>query len=273
MYKLAVFDLDGTLLNKKNEISDANMEALSLLEDSGCEIILATGRPDILAKEYFKKLNLKVPMIACNGAVLRNPFTNEEYLNQTLAEKLLLDVLEICIRDKHHFMIYTPNLIIGSANRKIKYFEKRNLKLADECKVALMILNDVEDILNIVSEYQVNKVLILEDDPKEFEKLPDKLKDFKKITFCQSNVGHMDIMLEGVSKKNALHILAKSKGIESKDIVVFGDNHNDLEMMKYGGCAITMDNAVDEVKAIADYISKHHDLDGVAHAIKEFILG
>lgn len=74
MYKLAVFDLDGTLLNRDHEISKENLKAVKKLEKLGLKIVLASGRPHTLMKPYIHQLNLKGPIIACNGAFIKKVF-------------------------------------------------------------------------------------------------------------------------------------------------------------------------------------------------------
>ncbi len=165
-------------------------------------------------------------------------------------------------------MVYTSDVILASRNKKADFFLKRNEKLDEDCQIPIIM--DVDPAI-IADKYQVNKILILEYDQTRFESLAPKLSQFEGIHYCQSNNGHMDVMAEGVSKGDALEFIAKLNGIDSSNIVVFGDNHNDLEMMAYGGCSITMENGVEAVKKIADYISLHHHKDGVAYAINNYV--
>lgn len=269
MFKLAAFDMDGTLLNEADEISQANMEALKKLMNKGCQIVLASGRQDFLLKEYIKRLEISGPVISCNGAVIRNPLTHVFIQSETLSKSIVKQLLELCLAGNHHYMVYTSDVILASRNPKAEFFLKRNKQLDEECQIPILFDVDPECISR---DYEVNKVLILEYDEGRFGTLDAKLKKIHGIHYCQSNHGHMDIMREGVSKGNALRVLAHLNGIQPEEIVAFGDNHNDYEMLEFAGCAIAMGNSVDELKRISDFISVDHNHDGVAYAVNRYLL-
>ena len=82
---------------------------------------------------------------------------------------------------------------------------------------------------------------------------------------------YIDIMKKGVSKRNAINIVADQLGIKQEEIIVMGDGKNDIPMFEGVGLSVAMENAVDEVKGKADYITASNNDDGVAKAIKKFI--
>ncbi|MFU0825856.1 MAG: hypothetical protein ACFWTK_12930 [Clostridium sp.] len=79
-------------------------------------------------------------------------------------------------------------------------------------------------------------------------------------------------MKKGISKGNAVKILAEFYGLKREEVICIGDGENDLSMIKYAGLGIAMGNAPDYVKKEADYITETNDEDGVAKAIEKFIL-
>ncbi|MFD3158077.1 Cof-type HAD-IIB family hydrolase [Haloimpatiens sp. FM7330] len=268
MYKLAVFDLDGTLLNDQHEISNENIEALERLKQNGCKVAIATGRTDLLVKEYAKKIKINGPVIACNGALVRNPFTKEEVFKRIIPQSEVKKIIDICKKDDHMFMAYSKECILSTQNYRAKYYEERNKKLDLDCKVKIIITDDAK---YISSNFEINKILIIENNEEKYNELPQKLQGVSGVTICQSSTGFMDIMPKGTSKKNALEMLAKSENISRSEIVAFGDNYNDIEMLEYAGCAITTENGVDSVKEIVDYISIDNNKSGVAYAIKNHL--
>lgn len=269
MVKLAVFDLDGTLLDDHHEISDDNLRAVKALEASGCKIMIATGRPDMLLKEYVKKLEMDVPVISCNGAVVRNPFSKETLLNKTISKKQVKEIIEICIQDDHIYMAYSDDAIITTDNYRTQYFLERNKRLEDDCKAKFII----EDNASYIAEtYEVNKILIIEKDGFKYQKMNEKFESFSNLSKVQSASGFYDIMPENTSKKNAIDHIIDHYNIDISEVVAFGDNYNDLEMLKHVGMAITTDNGVMPVKEIADFISVDHSESGVAFAIDTFVM-
>lgn len=269
MYKLAVFDLDGTLLDKHHEISEENLYAIKKLESKGCKIVIATGRPDMLVKEYVKKMDILEPVISCNGAMIRNPFTKEVVFKKVIAKEDVKAIIELCQRDHHIYMAYTEDAIISTDNYRTQYFIGRNQKLEKDCRTNFII---EENASYIAETYEVYKILIIEKDTDKYLRIDEKFKSFSELTRVQSASGFYDIMPENTSKKLAIDHLIDHYHIDISEVVAFGDNYNDLEMLKHAGTAITTANGVSAVKEIVDYISVDHNESGVSYAINTFLL-
>jgi len=269
MYKLAVFDLDGTLLNNQHEISDENINALNRLKKTGCIVSIATGRTDLLVKEYVKKIELEVPVIACNGGLIRNTNTGEILYKRVMPKNKVAQIIDICINKKITYMIYTKDYIITIPSDRLEYFEKRNEILDEDCKVKFIVSSDLDFI---VEQHEVYKVLIIEKNSIKFDLISEQFNEIEGITMCQSSNGLMDFMLEGTSKQKAIELLAKENNILPEEIVAFGDNYNDIDMLRYAGCAITTSNGIEEVKSIANFISCSNNDNGIAYAIDNYIL-
>ena len=87
-----------------------------------------------------------------------------------------------------------------------------------------------------------------------------------------SRFDNFEAMNKGVSKGNAVTILAEHYGIAREQIICIGDSENDLSMIKYAGLGVAMGNADQEVKAAAHYITDSNNCDGVARVIEKFVL-
>ena len=72
MYRMVVTDLDGTLLNNKKQVSEANAKAIQNLKDQNITFVMATGRSDVMTRAYTKQLKNIDIVIGCDGAVIRN---------------------------------------------------------------------------------------------------------------------------------------------------------------------------------------------------------
>ena len=76
-------------------------------------------------------------------------------------------------------------------------------------------------------------------------------------------------MPKNISKGYAIEEISKLEGIDTKDIIAFGDGFNDLSLIEYAGCGVAMANAVDEVKERADVVTLSNDEDGIAYMLKK----
>jgi hydroxymethylpyrimidine pyrophosphatase-like HAD family hydrolase len=79
-------------------------------------------------------------------------------------------------------------------------------------------------------------------------------------------------MNKKASKGNALHALATDLGFSAENVMAIGDQGNDLTMIKYAGLGVAMENGIDDVKEAASFITKSNAENGVAYAIKKWIL-
>jgi hypothetical protein len=82
----------------------------------------------------------------------------------------------------------------------------------------------------------------------------------------------LEIMTPGNSKWRALSRLLDLEGIAAEDVICIGDEINDLEMIRHAGLGVAMGNAIPAIKAVADYITRSNEEDGVAHVIEQFVL-
>ncbi|HDM70454.1 MAG TPA: HAD-IIB family hydrolase, partial [Thermotogales bacterium] len=91
MYEIFVFDLDGTLLNSRKEMTDRTIEALRTLEDAGIGVVICTGRSFLSFKPFMDELNPGFPIILQNGAVILSKdgrILRQSILRSDVVEKL-----------------------------------------------------------------------------------------------------------------------------------------------------------------------------------------
>lgn len=269
MYKLAVFDLDGTLLNRDHEISKENLNAVKKLEKLGLKIVLASGRPHTLMKPYIHQLNLKGPIIACNGAFIKKGLSGPVLYEKTIEKKQVQCISKLCKEKDYTPMFYTEEGILSSYNERVDFFIKRNEGLEDKLKSTIMIRSDA---CEISENYKIFKILVMEKDQDKYDLLVKDFEIFSSLSKTQSSSGFYDVMAPLTSKKSALEFLINYYGLSKNEVVAFGDQHNDLEMLALAGLSITTSNAVQGVKDLADYISMDHHDHGVAYSIENFLL-
>lgn len=269
MYKLIATDCDGTILDSQGYLPKEIIETFQKLHKKGIHIIVATGRSDILAKDYLDELDIDCPVIGCNGATLVNFYTGQNYFINAMAPKSLDSLYTLCNRHKTGVKIFTPDtcyastkeLYLGGINLiTVKYTKKMkysiNYELAENMH-SLLHLNNV--IKAVVIDSNINTLLKIRDEINE------TIPGLKAV---QSNWNCIDINAENVSKGNALLDYANMLGISSHDIIAFGDSENDVSMLKVAGLGVAVSNAADCAKEAADQITDTNDNFGVAKFLK-----
>ena len=259
--KVFVFDLDGTILNSKNEFPSETRDAILKIAAKGDKVVFATGRMHISAKKMidnvFGKSNA-FPIISYNGAVVYVP--NEGFIYE---KTIPLDVTHMVIdffRERHiHVHSYVDDILYSEKDDdEIKLYSKH----AD---VPYTVVDDLKKLkepikLLAVGQQQVLDAVV----PVLHTQLNDKANAFKSFSIF------LDIIPEGTNKGVALKFLADHLGFDLNSTIVFGDNENDIFMFDVAGMKITVENAVPRLKEVADFVSKSNEENGVLFALAKF---
>ncbi|HWR60486.1 MAG TPA: Cof-type HAD-IIB family hydrolase [Clostridia bacterium] len=277
-YKMLVTDMDYTLLNKEKKISERNGEAFRKAIEKGVHMVVATGRIYTSARVYAKLLGVSTPIIASNGAIIReavfnNPEDTERTIfRDTLDRKALTEMIRLSRKYglvSHFFTedtIYAEKLV----NLSLRYTEW-NKYLGQEDQVRIKIVDDIEEAL-LKEKVGILKAVVVDSDSEKLQGLRKDIYATELVTVSQSMKDNLEVMKKGVTKGNAVRILADMYGIGREEIIAIGDNENDISMIEYAGLGIAMGNAEEMLKSAADYITGDYMADGVAEAIERFIL-
>lgn len=269
MIKAIFFDLDRTLLNSRKEIPDSAKSALAECKCRGIKLFIATARPPILDGMLDwgdEEFSLFDGGIYCNGG---------------------------CIEiDKNIFYTYIPSNIVLYCAEAVKKYEGLNiaLQMKNEKHAFNNPLDDFAydiwgikkaDTVKITSDcaaqtvkiliYYENMVDIVSNLPIE---LIEDLQEYcdKKVSFCLTDSGKIiQITAKTATKYNAAERVRKHFGFLTEEIAVFGDDMNDIEMLRGYDNSVAMGNADEQVKAIAGFVTKSNDDDGIAYAISDLL--
>lgn len=268
--KLCVFDLDGTLLNSNKEITQVTIDAIESLKKYNIKYTIATGRIDTLARKYQRQINSDLPIISCNGSLIRDLKNNVLY-KEVLDFNIIKKLVNFYKENKLHFMFYTEQCVLSTPNNpRLKLLEKLNLSSNPEDRFEIKILDkNIDCYSNLTYLKALNHI----DDRSLLLDTEVKLRElFKGLSIVSSAKELLDIMPTGVTKGSGLSHFCEILNINREQVCVFGDNFNDLEMITFSGISIVPDNGEESIKNIATYITKSNDEDGVAFAINEIIL-
>lgn len=271
-YKMLVLDMDYTLLNKNKEVSQGNKNAIKKAAEKGVLVVVATGRLYSSAKYYAKLLGLNTPVIASNGAIIKESHTNKTIYRSLLCEEAARKMIDVTKNHGlycHFFaedVIYTEKIINIS-----KRYTEWNRRFTEADKVNIEVVPDLYELLN-KEKGTILKAVVVDDDDEKILAVRNEILKTGMVTASQSLKDNVEVMNKGVSKGNAIHILAEMYGIKQEEIIAMGDNENDKSMIEYAGLGIAMGNAENCLKEVADYITGNYEEDGVAQAIEKFIL-
>ena len=269
-YKMLVTDMDYTLLNKEKRVSDRNREALRRAMEKGVHMVVATGRIYTSARIYAKLLGLDTPIIASNGALIKD--ASKTIFRDILSQDTVREMLRLCHKYGVYCHFFTENTIYSEKliNVSLRYTEW-NKYMGEEDQVKIRIVDDGEEIVE-AAKSEVLKAVVFDDDDEKIQKLRDGIMETGIVSVSQSMKHNLEVMNKGVTKGNAVRILAQMYGINREEIIAIGDNENDISMIEYAGLGIAMGNAEEILKRAADHVTGDYQEDGVAEAIEKFIL-
>jgi len=269
MFKLIACDLDGTLLDSNHEITDDNRQVIEDLKEKDIPFVIATGRIYPSAAEFSKDLNLKTPIIACNGAVIKDPVKDEILYHYPVATESMLEIIKICKKYDIYFHIYTIDTVYAERNERLilKYNEWKE----KDPKRSLVKTAVVEDIRPIIESNIVYKLGIYIDE-EGAEEAHEEMVKIPGITSCFSLSTLVDVFNEDASKGIAVQALIDMYDLDKHQVMALGDNENDISMLEHVGLGIAMKDARDHVKEAADEVTDSNDNSGVAIAIRKHLV-
>lgn len=266
-WNVCVTDLDGTLLDSRGQLDPVNVAALKRLMDNGIHVVVATGRTHLMMREIIDAIGVRLPVIACNGAMIRDMRTGDMDFCRTIAPEKVRVVLEFCRKREWHVMFYTMETIFYNAgNTRIERFERYNEAAEAHLRIPL---HPDEEWLSQTEPVPVVKMLIHDDDPTVGEAVEAACNEDGALQIVSSSKGLFDIMSAGSTKGAALARMAGMHGWDPARIIVFGDNHNDLSMFEAAGLSVAVGNAEPEVLDAADRVTRSNDEHGVAYMIAQ----
>ncbi|MCB2353335.1 Cof-type HAD-IIB family hydrolase [Clostridium estertheticum] len=273
-YKLVCIDMDGTLLNSKHKVSNASKEALLKAHNKGVKIVISTGRMYSDAEFFSNLIGVKAPVIASNGAFIKQKNEKEAIYKNILEEKLFVKLLNVFIKYKVYPTFYTPqNAYCGSIIIKVfvEYIKLRGgMSRATKIKY-IRTIKQWDKVFKIEKNNMV-KCEVMHKDTEKLLKVRAEIQKIEGIEIVSSSKHNIEITSKGVSKGRAVEKLANYYNIKKDEIIAIGDSENDISMIEFAGMGIAMGNAIERVKQKSDFITDTNDNEGVAKAINKFIL-
>lgn len=261
--KLVAVDLDDTLLSSTRQISLRAGNAIRRAVQQGITVTIATGRMHCSALPYAIELDLDVPIITYNGALIKCSRSGKTILHRPLDADTAAGVLELFRRRGWYIQSYVDDVLyVKERDEKARYYEEIANVVAVPVGERLYSLEGAPTKLLAVAE------------PEEMREIVATVKAFfgDRIYVAASKPKYLEMTNPEVNKGRALAVLAQRLGISRSEIMAVGDSVNDLDMISYAGWGVAMGNARDEVKAVASAVTSANDADGVAEAIEKYVL-
>jgi 5-amino-6-(5-phospho-D-ribitylamino)uracil phosphatase len=245
---MIVTDLDNTILHKDKSLSEYSKIVLKNCREKGIITVAATARYFLAVKDYIQCFDY---MISNDGAII---YQNSRYL---WGKKIPQKVIDLIAENAHKDLAFVT--------KKTVYHNINKVEKTNPLYRGVYIEKLIEfhaPVFKIISKKEnINSCIM------------------KTISQCGCRVAEyrdgdwVAIVNNDVNKYNAIIELGNHLGIKPEQVVAFGDDNNDYEMIKHCGLGIVVDNGVESVKKIADKVIESNESDGVAKYIEDVFFG
>lgn len=262
--RLVALDLDGTLLRSDKTISQRTLQTIQTARDQGVVVAIATGRMYSTARAYGRILGLgDMPMVLYAGGLIQTVESGKKLYEKAISVEDAKAVLAIAKEKGWQMQTYIDDVLrTAVSDHWIQEYERKTGAHAVICgDDAYQPQGSCNKILSRSTHEELLQRKAYID-----QQLPGKLQ----ILFSEDT--YLEIMPTGVNKGTGLQRLADLYGISIEETMAVGDSQNDIDMLKVAGVSVTMENAHDEIKKVADHVTASNDEDGVAQAIEKFVL-
>lgn len=249
-------DIDGTFLTNDHKVTEKTAAAVKSLLSKKIPFVLVSARMPEAIYPITEKIGVKIPIISYSGGLVLTEDEKILYDKKILAEDTKNVLQEISAR----WSDITVNYYSG---RKWFVRDNSDKRVVREMNITSATAENANFENLLEKNILPNKILIMTEPPicEEMEK--ELGKKFENLNVVRSSKILLEIMDKTVTKAEGIEILLKHYNFSAENSVAFGDNYNDVEMLKFVGCGVAMGNAPDDVKKIAKEITNSNEEDGI----------
>lgn len=275
--RLIALDIDGTLLDSRWQLPEANRAAIAAATRRGIEVALVTGRRYDFAMPIARQIGAPLTMIVSNGAVIRTQ-DGQTHVRHLLSRETARRVLELIrpwrdctgvVFDRERENQVMLETMESDDPMRQAYYERNReyLGLANPLESCL-----TEDPLQVMLTGTVARMKEAEATLREAAFAEEKEYAVAATVYDTRNFAMIDVINPACSKGASLAEWAALRGVAREEVLAIGDNHNDLEMLRFAGIPVVMGNCVAELKGFGWHETASNDQSGVAAAIELFAL-
>ena len=275
--KLVALDMDGTLYTDKLEITEENRNAIKKALAAGVHIVISTGRPYCgRPLDIFRELGIRYA-ITVNGCGIYDITNNTCIYDNCMSPEIVTSIVRYLQKKDIHYDAFIDGKRYREANKQhivehLTQFPEATRKFVKNNALF------VEDLAAFIEEQQlttqkmtINFIPMPDGTFKDREDVWEYLTARTDVTALCGGYHNIEYTLAGTSKAMGLRFLAEYLNVPMEATMACGDSQNDADIMQAAAIGVAMANASNDIKAIADFVSKSNNDSGVAYAIEKFV--
>jgi 5-amino-6-(5-phospho-D-ribitylamino)uracil phosphatase len=272
--RMLVIDIDGTLLNPDGKISAPTLAAVQAAQQAGIIVTLATARRYCNTMQIADELDLHIPLILYDGAMIVEHPRGTILHRQTLAADIGQQAVNLLVRHGVQPVVHpdaglNEQIWTGPADFDNLWLDAYFTTFPDMMRRVPyeQLCAGHADALRVVAFDSEETILRVS---PEIAALDCSWTSIKRGNYGSAELVVMDA---GCSKASGMATLAEQFGLSLNQVMAIGDNNNDISMLQCAGWGVAMGQAPQAVKAAANVVTASNAGDGVAKAIERYALG
>lgn len=257
--KLVVSDMDGTLLNSKGLVSNLFFTLFKKLQKQNIIFCAASGRQHNSIVSKLDAIKDDIYVIAENGGIAKKG--TQVLLSNFLKPEKVINLIPVLRK------IDGANIVLccdGTA-----YIESKDERFINLFQEYYHSFHQVDDLLKVAKNTPVFKIAVYHFDSSEQFIYPVVKHLNDEILLKVSGKNWLDISDEKANKGNALRKVQELINVTKEQTMVFGDYHNDIEMMQEADFSFAMKNAHKDIKELAKFSTESNDDLGVEKVLEK----
>ena len=265
-YKLIAMDLDGTLNNDQKVITQKTKAALMEAQKAGIRLALASARPSpglFKERDVLRLQDYNGILMSYNGGRIVDAATGKVLFETSMDLQETKQVLRQLEK-----LPVTPILDDGA---QFYVSDKNGYKVDYECRNNNMVCSEVGNLADFLSFAPIKILMSVQ--PEELEAVQQTIAGFlpASLTVVQTASFYLEVIPKVINKGQGIRDICSVLGIETGEVISFGDAANDIPMLLAAGVGVAMGNASEAVKAAADMVTLSNNDDGIAAALEKLI--
>ena len=270
-FRLVALDLDGTLLDSGLQIRHQTLDALQRIRKRGVQAMIVTGRHHPAARAYWHQLNLELPAICCNGTYIYDFSNNKPLAGNPLSRDEARMLLSIVREHPVHAMVYIDEAMTYETHgAHMTGLLGWSASLPEPLRPRVERVDSFDRLIDDAGVLW--KFLVASEDTAALEHFESAIRGCPQLSCVRSAGNRLDISRAGISKGHRLAEFLAQRGIEAHEVIAFGDQDNDREMLAMAGFGVAMGNCRPELREFADWIAGTNDTDAIAETLYRFVL-
>ncbi|PPE05523.1 HAD family hydrolase [Williamsoniiplasma lucivorax] len=274
-YEYCLSDCDGTLVGSNLELAKETQKAIKKYQRmSGYRFGLITGRHPLANLKLAHELNVQLPIVACNGAVVMDLKLKQVLFAESIKNALALKFFDDAIKLGLEVTVYSPTQMLTTIhNQRIKTWVTYQKKVKKKYRWDIILFaNNAELRAAIASEQFAVVEFILRTSGQQETSIQKLFTKYAKLTQNVQSLPHLyNVTAIGVNKLFGMQKWAEIVKTDYKKIITFGDNYNDLEMISQVEQGIAVGNAVEALKQVAFKVIEPMSENGVGLELERMI--